>query len=88
MKTKLYGLMLELEDERWDGLKGGYRVPYDPRPALRKLYAQEDVGAAWEDLWQGLYHQGDVGEASYAAVPHLVRIRELMGPSGWPRTDP
>lgn len=29
---------------------------------------------AWNELWEGLHHQGDVGEASYAAVPHLVRI--------------
>ena len=32
--------------------------------------------------WRGtllidkVYHQGDVGEASYAAVPHLVRIHD------------
>jgi hypothetical protein len=28
----------------------------------------------WDELWQQLHHQGDVGEASYASVPHLVRI--------------
>jgi hypothetical protein len=33
-----------------------------------------DVSAAWNALWDGLHHQGDVGEASYASVPHLVRI--------------
>jgi len=31
-----------------------------------------DSDAAWADLWDGLYNQGDVSEASYAAVPHLV----------------
>jgi len=25
-------------------------------------------------LWTELHHQGNVGDASYAAVPHLVRI--------------
>ena len=27
-----------------------------------------------ERTWEELHHQGHVGEASYAAVPHLVRI--------------
>lgn len=31
----------------------------------------EDV---WEELWEELHHQGDLGLASYAAVPHLVRL--------------
>lgn len=54
-------------------MEGGYRLPYDPRPALDRL-ATVDVAAAWAELWQELYHQGDVGEASYAAVPELVRL--------------
>ena len=49
-------------------------MPYDPRNALRKLERGEDVDAAWSELWNELHHQGDIGEASYAAVPHLVRI--------------
>jgi hypothetical protein len=28
----------------------------------------------WDELWNELHHQGDVGVASYAAVPQLVRI--------------
>ena len=28
----------------------------------------------WVDLWSSLCHQGDVYEASYAALPHLVDI--------------
>ena len=66
--------MLSLDDPRWLDLKGGYRVPFDPRPLLARLQAGQDPAAAWKSLWTELYHQGDVGEASYAAVPHLVRI--------------
>lgn len=29
--------------------------------------------------WEELHHQGDVGEASYASVPHLVRIHRKGG---------
>jgi len=75
--------MLSLDDERWSSLNGGYRVPFDPRPLLRKLEAGEDVQAVWDGLWQGLHHHGDVGEASYAAVPHLVRIHQQRGVVDW-----
>jgi len=37
----------------------------------------------WNALCQELFHQGDVGEASYATVPHLVRIHLLRGVPDW-----
>ena len=74
--------MLPLDDPRWTELTAGYRVPYDPRPALDKL-ASGDASAAWEELWQELHHQGDVGEASYASVPHLVRIHAERAVPDW-----
>jgi hypothetical protein len=70
---------LGFDDERWASLSGGYRTPYDPRPALRSLEQRKGVDEAWQELCTELYHQGDVGEASYAAVPHLVRIYEAQG---------
>jgi predicted house-cleaning noncanonical NTP pyrophosphatase (MazG superfamily) len=42
-----------------------------------------DTKAAWHALWEGLHHQGDVGEASYAAVPHLVQIYRQRGVVEW-----
>jgi hypothetical protein len=66
--------MLSLDDNRWQNLKGGYRTRFDPRPLLSKLDSNKDMKTAWHDLWEGLHHQGDVGEASYAAVPHLLQI--------------
>ena len=56
-------------------LIGGYRIPYDANPALDRL--SSDRAAALSELWENLYHQGDVGTASYAAVPTLVRNGEL-----------
>jgi hypothetical protein len=53
---------MDLNDARWRGLKGGYKMPYDPRPALQRLAAGVERGAAWDELWQELFHQGDVGE--------------------------
>ena len=62
------------DDQRWRNLTGGYRIPFDPRPLLAKLEAGHDTDAAWHELWNELHHQGDVGDASYAAVPLLVEI--------------
>jgi hypothetical protein len=72
--------MIELDDSRWQGLEGGYRIPYDPSPALHDLEKGEN---AWDDLWENLHHQGDVGVASYAAVPHIVRIGRSLLQRDW-----
>jgi hypothetical protein len=73
--------MLELDDPRWGELIGGYRVQYDPRPALASL--ESGAADAWKLLWDELHHQGDVGTASYAAVPHIVRIYQARRLPNW-----
>lgn len=75
--------MLNLDDERWKDLSGGYRTKFDARSWLRKLESSTHVKEAWHELWEQLHHQGDVGEASYAAVPHIVRIHRLRGEDDW-----
>jgi hypothetical protein len=77
------GRMFSLDDDRWTLLAGGYKSPFDPRPALAKLSNRQDEAAAWEELWEELHHQGDVGEASYAAIPELVRIHRSQGSANW-----
>ncbi|CAN5137802.1 hypothetical protein BH10PSE4_BH10PSE4_05660 [soil metagenome] len=72
---------MDLTDERWAVLLGGYRQPYDVRPALLRFEAG-DV-AVWNDLWQELHHQGDVGEASYAAIPEIVRAYAAQSRPDW-----
>jgi len=75
--------MIEYDDPKWKKMTGGYRLPYDPTPALRELESGTDVELAWDELWNNLHHQGDVGEASYAAVPHLVRIHKESRRLDW-----
>ena len=73
--------MISLEDARWSQMTGGYRMPLDPRPLLKRLESDNDTTEVWQELWKELHHQGDVGEASYAAVPFLVenyRKRRLL----------
>jgi hypothetical protein len=69
--------MIELNDKRWKELEGGYRTPYDASIPLRKLEkasTSEEIDSIFKELWEELHHQGDVGLASYFAVPHLIRI--------------
>jgi hypothetical protein len=74
---------MDLDDPGWTRLHGGYHIPYDPREALRALERGERPTIAWRELWNELYHQGDVGEASYAVVPHLVRIHAARRTCDW-----
>ena len=75
--------MLDFDDLRWSQMKGGYKVPFDSRPLLRQLESDQDVGPIWSELWDELHHQGNVGEASFAAVPHIVRIYRDRGSLDW-----
>lgn len=78
-----FARMLSFDDERWNNLTGGYKTPFDPRASLRKIEGQQDTVIAWEELWEELHHQGDVGVASYAAVPELVRIHRTGIVADW-----
>ena len=74
--------MIQLNDPKWKELEGGYRAPYDASIALRRLESadsSEEVDDVLAELWDELHHQGDVGLASYFAVPHLVRIAREKG---------
>ncbi len=69
--------MLDLNSPLWKEFEGGYRVHYDASIALKKLEKADSiqaVGDIYKELWDELHHQGDVGLASYYAIPHLIRI--------------
>ena len=75
--------MISLEDARWSNMSAGYRVPLDPRPLLKRLETDTDTTEVWHELWDELHHQGDVGEASYAAVPIIVESYQKRGVIDW-----
>ena len=67
--------MIRLDDPIWETFIGGYRTPYNASACLRELEKESsDTTEIWEEFWNELHHQGDVDIASYAVVPHLVRI--------------
>ncbi|MGA7312570.1 MAG: hypothetical protein WBX22_01245 [Silvibacterium sp.] len=75
--------MITLVDVRWSDLTGGYRTPLDPRLLRARLETDSDTTGVWQVLWDELHHQGDVGEASFAAVPFLVRNYLKRGVPDW-----
>ncbi len=47
------------------------------------LESNTDSPKAWDELWNELQHQGDLCEASYAAVPHLVQVYLATETTDW-----
>lgn len=70
--------MLALDSELWADLNHAYGSADDIPPLLRRAADAPEQGAPDAEpfftLWSSLCHQGEVYTASYAAVPHLVRI--------------
>ncbi|MFD1467048.1 hypothetical protein ACFQ48_02330 [Hymenobacter caeli] len=69
--------MLSLNDSCWEDFTSGYQIKYDVSQPLRRLEAavdSEETNEILDELWDELHHQGDVGTASYLAVPQLIRI--------------
>src|SRR5580700_781546 len=75
--------MLSLDDNRWDNLTGGCKTRFDPRLLLARLATGQETASVWRGLWNELHHQGDVGEASYAAVRQLVSIHRERSVVDW-----
>ncbi|HEY0054792.1 MAG TPA: hypothetical protein VGB63_05505 [Pedobacter sp.] len=71
---------MELTDDIWKRHEGGYRTLYDASLALTRLEQANNPQAfqiIFDELWNELHHQGDVGISSYLALPQLVRICKL-----------
>jgi hypothetical protein len=71
--------MIELRDPRWQTLSHAYGSAADIPDLLRQLDGATGpkIGhesEPWFSLWSSLCHQGDVYDASYAALPHIVEI--------------
>jgi hypothetical protein len=74
--------MLSLDSPEWANLKHAYGSASDIPALLRQLEtlsletlpSPEANPEPWFSIWSALAHQGDVYPASFAAVPHVVRI--------------
>ncbi len=63
-------------------LLDAYGNPFDPRPVVERWRNGEESEAA-AILWEHLYHQGDIGSASFAAVPCLVEMMASQSEPDW-----
>lgn len=70
------------ETSDWSGLTDAYGRAYDPRSALLTI-TQANPDEAYEELWERVHHQGDLGTAAYAIVPELVRLVSLASMPDW-----
>jgi hypothetical protein len=68
---------LDLDSARWKALRHAYGPAVDTPRLLRKLESRDKD--ALNEVYNSLFHQSDVYPASYAAVPHLVRIAASTG---------
>lgn len=68
---------LPLDSPRWPQLSHAYGQASDIPSLIHALEASpspEHANEPWHSIWSALAHQGDVYSASFAAVPHVVRI--------------
>jgi hypothetical protein len=75
--------MLALDDPKWKALTGGRRTQVDLSKLLRAVEAAREPTESWNELWDAIYHQGQIGDGAFAAVPHLVRIHQAHGVVNW-----
>jgi hypothetical protein len=69
--------MIPLDSPRWPELQHAYGSAADIPALLRDLETFPSCGGnsePWFTLWSTLCHQGSIYSASFAAVPHIVRI--------------
>jgi hypothetical protein len=69
--------MLSLNSPAWSTLQHAYGTASDVPELLRQLESfprSEGNAEPWFSIWSALAHQGDVYTASFAAVPHVIRI--------------
>lgn len=58
----------------WTKLTNGYREFDDPRSLIARFRKRKSLTTCWDEVWETMHHQGDVGTASYALVPPIVDV--------------
>ncbi|MBE7432425.1 MAG: hypothetical protein HS100_00775 [Anaerolineales bacterium] len=69
--------MINLDSSKWSELSHAYGNASDIPNLLRQLEEMPSSAGndePWFSIWSSLAHQGDVYSASFAAVPHVIRI--------------
>lgn len=75
--------MIDLNDPRLKKLLGAYHKPYDVSHPLKKIEAHGPSQELWDELWNNLHHQGQIGESSFAAVPCVASLMKKQKTRDW-----
>src|SRR5262245_26715391 len=75
--------MIPLDSGRWLELRDAYGSAAGIPSILRAIAAGKATDEEWGELWSRTYHQGNIFEASYAIVPHLVNIARDPAQTRW-----
>lgn len=70
------------DNSGWPQLTDAYGEPYDPRSALAEIESG-NAEMGYDQLWQRVHHQGDLGSAAYAVVPELVSLMGNRAQPDW-----
>lgn len=57
-------MLIDLDDDIWHRAEGGYKIQYDASVPLKELEETDEPSnraAIFDELWNELHHQGDVG---------------------------
>jgi hypothetical protein len=66
--------MLSFDHERWNHLKGGYKILFDPLLACENLKINRTPQPLGKNCGRSCTTIGHVCDASYAAVPKLGNL--------------
>lgn len=79
--------LLPLDSPQWRQLRHSYGSAENVPALIRALGVGEEsktAEAAWDTLWGEVHHQGDTYSATFATLPHIVRIAlEGHVPCSW-----
>jgi hypothetical protein len=80
VRNERISIMLSLDSAEWANLRHAYGSASDIPELLRRLEmcpASDGSTEPWLSIWSSLAHQGDVCSASFAAIPHIVRVLSI-----------
>jgi len=73
-------VVIPLDSARWKTLRHAYGAAGDVPDLIRAIEAEKMPnyrdGGTWFDVYSSLYHQYSTYSATYAALPHIVRIAD------------
>jgi hypothetical protein len=77
-------MVVPLDSPRWKALSHAYGSAGDVPDLIRAIEAEKVPnhrdGGTWFEVYSSLFHQYSTYSATYAALPHIVRVAELGTP--------